>query len=103
MTDECRRYPPYSEDIPLTGPDQLEGVSPSVTFTIRAEKSGTHSLFLRWTGGDNVGAGDALYVALKDKETKKYVSGAATVKPAVEAIDGPLSNYAGCCYSIVSF
>jgi len=102
LPDECRRYPPYSEDIPLTGPDQLEGVSPSVTFTIRAEKSGTHSLFLRWTGGDNVGAGDALYVALKDKETKKYVSGAATVKPAVEAIDGPLSNYAGCCYSITT-
>jgi len=96
--DISRSYPAHSTF--LTSPEQLEGVSPAVTFTIRAEKSGTHLLFLRWTGGDNFGGGDSLYVALKDKKTNKYVSGAETIKPAVEAIDGPLSNFGGCCYTM---
>lgn len=96
IQDISRSYPAHSTF--LTSPEQLEGVSPAVTFTIRAEKSGTHLLFLRWTGGDNFGGGDSLYVALKDKKTNKYVSGAETIKPAVEAIDGPLSNFGGCCY-----
>jgi len=98
--DISRTYPEHHTV--FTDPKQLEGVSPVVTFTIRAEKSGMHLLFLRWTGGDNIGGGDSLYVALKDQTTKKYVAGAETIKPALQAIDGPFSNFGGCCYNMVT-
>lgn len=62
----------------------------------------TYTLFLRWTGGDNIGAGDSLYAVVRRHGTDDLMAGQDTFKPKRVAIDEVPGQFTGCCYNQVS-
>jgi hypothetical protein len=67
-------------------------------FVIDIATEGKHSLYLRWTAGDNRGGGDSLYVVMREYATDHIVPGEDTHKPTMVAIDAEQGKFAGCCY-----
>lgn len=98
LPDVGRVYPPRGEH--LKSVSQLQAEAPYLTFRIRVTDPGWHTLFLRWTGGDNVGGGDSLYVSLVEEKKDNVVIGQRTLKPAVVPIDAGAFTFAGCCYDM---
>jgi len=98
LPDTGRRYP-GNHGSHITSADELDGDSPYLSFWIRVEKerAGWHTLFVRWTGGDDIGGGDSFYVVMKNKDGS-VVTGQRTLKPAVVPIDSESESYVGCCY-----
>jgi len=76
----------------------IEEESPYISFQLRVPKGGQgiHTLFVRWTGGDDIGGGDSFYVVMKHKG--EIVSGQRTIKPSVVPVDSDKMPFAGCCY-----
>jgi len=100
LPDNGRRYP--RQGISLREEAQLH-VSPYVSFRLRVEKEGEglHTLFLRWTGGDDFGGGDSLYVSLLDRKGG-VMYGEHTLKPAMVPIASGKTGFAGCCYEMTT-
>lgn len=67
-------------------------------YVIDVAQAGRHTLYLRWSGGDDRGAGDSLYVVMREYATDHIVPGEDTLKPTLVAIDAVPGQYAGCCY-----
>jgi len=101
LPDIGRTYP-SGHGKHLKSVKDLEGESPYLSFKLRVEKGGEgwHTLFARWTGGDDYGGGDSFYVVMKQKGT--IIPGQRTVKPSVVPIDSAIITYAGCCYNEVT-
>jgi len=105
LPDVGRSYPGRGEGR-VTAVQTLLDESPYVQYQIRVEKEGWHTLFLRWTGGDMIGGGDSLYVAmLQDDNSKKAKTGGRkamigqrSLKPLMVPIDATATSFAGCCY-----
>lgn len=97
LPDTGRTYPETSHHH-LKLIDDLKGESPYISFQLRVKKGGEgiHTLFVRWTGGDDVGGGDSFYVVMQHKGA--IVSGQRTIKPAVVPITSSVITYDGCCY-----
>ena len=64
--------------------------------------AGKHTLYLRWSAGDSRGAGDSLYVVMREYATDHIVPGEDTLKPTQVAIDAVPGQYAGCCYNNIT-
>ena len=60
--------------------------------------AGKHTLYLRWSAGDDRGSGDSLYVVMREYATDHIVAGESTLKTSLEAIDAVPGKFAGCCY-----
>ena len=58
---------------------------------------GEHTLSLRWSAGDDKGAGDSLYVVMREYATDHIVPGESTQKPSLEAIDAEPNKWAAAC------
>ena len=56
-------------------------------YVIDVATPGEHTLYLRWSAGDDQGAGDSLYVVMRDYNTDHILPGKSTLKPKLEAID----------------
>ena len=41
-----------------------------LSFSIKPDLDGIHTVSLRWAGGDNEGAGDSLYVVMRDAQVR---------------------------------
>ena len=67
-------------------------------YVIDVANAGKHTLFLRWSAGDDKGAGDSLYIVMREYATDHIVAGESTYKPSLEAIDAVAGKFAGCCY-----
>jgi len=98
LPDIGRTYP-SGHGKHLKSVNDLEGESPYLSFRLRVEKGGEgwHTLFARWTGGDDFGGGDSFYVVMKQKGN--IIPGQRTVKPSVVPIDSGVITFAGCCYN----
>jgi len=101
LPDTGRTYPGRGER--LSSVETLLQSSPYIQYQIHVEKEGWHTLFLRWTGGDEIGGGDSLYVAMLEgnsaKVDTKAVSGQRSLKPLMVPIDASATSFAGCCYN----
>jgi len=105
LPDYGRSYPPRGRH--LTDVQDLvdDPQVPYVQFTLRVQGEGWHILFVRWTGGDQIGGGDSFYVTLHEKGTKKkalsksLMTGQRTLKPALLPINNAMESFAGCCYN----
>jgi len=105
VPDSGRTYPGRGKHLEQV--EELVGASPCLVFRLEVKKEGTgwHTLFVRWTGGDNVGGGDSFFVAMhrtKGKGEKGFVTGQRTLKPAVVPMNSDVTSYAGCCYHYVT-
>jgi len=67
-------------------------------YVIDVAAAGKHTLYLRWSAGDDKGAGDSLYVVMREYATDHIVAGEDTLKPTLVAIDAVPGQFAGCCY-----
>ena len=87
VSPDSRRTYPSGLGKHLKVISELEAESPYLSFLLRVKKGGEgwHSLFARWTGGDDYGGGDSFFVVLKHKGN--VVPGERTIKPAVVPID----------------
>lgn len=101
LPDTGRRYP-AGHGKHITSLKDLDGDSPHLSFKLNIKKGeeGWHTLFVRWTGGDNIGGGDSFYVTMKQND--KVIPGERTIKPAVEPIGAGMKPYAGCCYDYIT-
>jgi len=96
LPDESRHYPARGHDLVSIERNLDNGQAPSVNFAIRPSEDGDHTLFLRWTGGDDVGGGDSMFVSMYDGNM--YVSGRYSVKPTYLNIGSSFGpKWAGCC------
>ena len=50
-------------------------------FAFTVEKTGVHTLFLRWAGGDTGGGSDSLYAVVRCDDTDAILPGLDTFKP----------------------
>jgi len=67
-------------------------------FAFTVEKSGAHTLFLRWAGGDMGGGSDSLYAVVRRDDTDAIVPGPDIFKPKRIGIADNPGQYLGCCY-----
>ena len=67
-------------------------------YVIDVAAAGKHTLYLRWSAGADKGAGDSLYVVMREYATDHIVAGEDTLKPTLVAIDAVPGQFAGCCY-----
>ena len=67
-------------------------------YVIDVAAAGKHTLYLRWSAGADKGAGDSLYVVMREYATDHIVAGESTLKPTLVAIDAVPGQFAGCCY-----
>jgi len=81
----------------VTEGDEFTMTKLSVRF--RTSKAGPHSLFARWSGGDTVGGGDSMYVAMATAKGAP-VRGALTWRESKVAIDDTRYEFVGCCYDM---
>ena len=94
--DGDRHYPARGHDLVSIERNLDNGQAPSVNFAIRPSEDGDHTLFLRWTGGDDVGGGDSMFVSMHDGSN--YVSGRYSVKPTYLNIGSSFGpKWDGCC------
>jgi len=99
LPDVGRSYPGRER---LSNVQTLLETSPYIQYEIYVEKEGWHTLFLRWTGGDDIGGGDSLYVAMLQGDNAKVgrtVTGQRSLKPLMVPIDASATSFAGCCYN----
>ena len=68
-------------------------------YVIDIATAGKHTLYLRWSAGDDRGAGDSLYVVMREYATDHIVPGESTLKTSLEAIDAVPGKFEGCCYN----
>ena len=66
-------------------------------YVIDVATPGEHTLYLRWSAGDEQGAGDSLYVVMREYATDHIVPGKSTLKPKLEAIDAVPNKWAAAC------
>ena len=66
-------------------------------YVIDVATPGEHTLYLRWSAGDDQGAGDSLYVVMRDYNTDHILPGKSTLKPKLEAIDAVPGKWAAAC------
>ncbi|EOD32174.1 hypothetical protein EMIHUDRAFT_449550 [Emiliania huxleyi CCMP1516] len=67
-------------------------------FAFTVEKTGMHTLFLRWAGGDMGGGSDSLYAVVRRDDTDAIVPGPDMFKPKRIGIADNPGQYLGCCY-----
>merc|ERR1719424_2762185 len=67
-------------------------------YVVDVAQAGKHTLYLRWSAGDDKGAGDSLYVVMREYATDHIVPGEDTLKPTMVDIDAVAGQFAGCCY-----
>ena len=60
-------------------------------------ESGQHTLFLRWTAGDDFGGGDSLYAMVREHASDAIVPGVPTFKPKLVGMRENPGQFAGCC------
>jgi hypothetical protein len=66
-------------------------------YVLDVATAGQHRLYLRWSAGDDKGAGDSLYVVMREYATDHIVPGESTQKPSLEAIDAEPNKWAAAC------
>ena len=71
-------------------------------YVIDIATAGKHTLYLRWSAGDDRGAGDSLYVVMREYATDHIVPGPDTLKPSRVQIDAVPGQFAGCCWSNIT-
>ena len=64
-------------------------------FAFTVEKTGVHTLFLRWAGGDTGGGSDSLYAVVRRDDTDAIVPGPDTFKPKRIGIADNPGQYLG--------
>eukprot|EP00538_Stauroneis_constricta_P004831 CAMPEP_0119563000 /NCGR_PEP_ID=MMETSP1352-20130426/22188_1 /TAXON_ID=265584 /ORGANISM="Stauroneis constricta, Strain CCMP1120" /LENGTH=443 /DNA_ID=CAMNT_0007611523 /DNA_START=173 /DNA_END=1501 /DNA_ORIENTATION=- len=106
MPDYGVSYPGQGEHVHSVQDDlQLNDV-PYINFrlSVAKGKAGWHTVFIRWTGGDEIGGGDSFFVSMFRHNKHGYpnnqelVTGQRTLKPAVVPITSGAMDFAGCCY-----
>ena len=66
-------------------------------YVIDVATPGEHTLYLRWSAGDDKGAGDSLFIVMREYATDHIVPGKSTLKPKLEAIDAVANKWAAAC------
>jgi hypothetical protein len=67
-------------------------------YVIDVKQEGKHTLYVRWTAGDDFGGGDSFYVVMREYSTDDIVPGEDTIRPHLVGLTDNPGQFAGCCY-----